>query len=269
MVGRHITPPGIDPPKTRPGLLEVEGLSLASGDGRKLLDNIRLRVDYGEIVGVAGVSGNGQRELVRCLTGIETEWVGSVKLGGRQLAGKNVAQIRECGIAHIPEDRYADGSAAEATLAENTLMGNQHRAPFSRRGVLRLKTVYRSAAGLIQEYGVKATSVHQKMRELSGGNAQKLVAAREIAHNTSLLVASEPTRGIDVGAMEFIHQQLLNKRGAGDGILLISSELSEVMKLSDRIYVLYEGHINGEFSRGEAGERELGLLMVGGRTDGS
>lgn len=164
----------------------------------------------------------------------------------------------------IPEDRYFWGSAPEATLEENSLMGYEDKEAFSHKGLLDLKQVKAHAKQLIEDYKVKVGSPRQKIRELSGGNAQKLIAAREITLGTPFLIACEPTRGIDIGAMDFIHDRLVEKRNQGDGILLVSSELSEIMTLSDRIYVIYEGRINGEFVRGDIDEKSLGLLMVGG-----
>ncbi len=267
--GRHLVTPEIPENETRAGLLEVKGLTLASEYGTTLLRQIDMHVDYGEIVGVAGVSGNGQSELVRAVTGLITGYSGSIRLKGKEMSGANVAEFRRNGMAHIPEDRYEWGSAAQATLADNALMGKQRDSDMGRSGILNLRRVNQYGEQLIGEYDVKAAGVHQKMRELSGGNAQKLIFAREASHNTSFLVASEPTRGVDVGAMEFIHNKLLEKRARGDGVLLVSSELSEIMKLSDRIYVMYEGEIRGEFRRGQVDERQLGLLMTGGKTDES
>ena len=264
MVGRHIEPPVIQPHDPKGRMLEVKELRLVGDDGRTIINGIDIHVDRGEIVGVAGVSGNGQAELVRCLTGLEREWVGHISLDGQDLQGKDVVAFRKFGMAHIPEDRYAWGSAREATLSENALMGNEHSKPYSRSGILDLKAVRQNTAEMIVEYDIKAASVFQRLRELSGGNAQKLIAAREIGRDADFLVASEPTRGIDIGAMEFIHNKLLEKRNSGGCVLLVSSELSEIMKLSDRIYVIYDGAISGEFGRDTVGERELGLLMVGG-----
>ena len=175
--------------------------------------------------------------------------------------------IREAGIAHIPEDRYMWGSAPEATLAENALMGFEDTKEFSKRGILNIQKVTSHAKELISKFLVKADSPSQKIKELSGGNAQKLIVAREMAMETPLIIACEPTRGIDIGAIEFIHDQLVEKRNNGDSVLLVSSELSEIMDLSDRIYVIYEGEIVGEFKRGSIDEKALGLLMVGGKNN--
>ena len=175
--------------------------------------------------------------------------------------------IRESGIAHIPEDRYMWGSAPDATLAENALMGYEDNKEFSKKGILNINKVTKHATDLIYKFRVKADSPSQKIKELSGGNAQKLIVAREISMETPLIIACEPTRGIDIGAIEFIHDQLVAKRNKGDSVLLVSSELSEIMDLSDRIYVIYDGEIVGEFKRGSIDEKALGLLMVGGKNN--
>ena len=215
-------------------------------------------------MGIAGVSGNGQSELVRCLSGLQRVDSGKIFLQQEEVTNTSVQSFRRSGMACIPEDRYFWGSAPEATLTENGLMGYEDKPEFSRRGLLRLKKVREHARQLVESYAVKIGDLNQKIRELSGGNAQKLIAAREITMGTPFLIACEPTRGIDIGAMDFIHDRLVEKRNQGDGILLVSSELSEVMSLSDRIYVIYEGAINGEFVRGDIDEQSLGLLMMGG-----
>ncbi len=267
MIGRRLEVQQIAPQQPGEDVLRVEGLSMASELGRKVLDDVSLHVARGEIVGIAGVSGNGQSELVRCVTGLERGYRGSVAVCGQDVSGKPVNVIREAGMTHIPEDRYEWGSARDASLTENALMGTEDTPAFSKRGVLRLREIREHVGGLIAKYSVKADSAAQKMRELSGGNAQKLITAREIEQHKPLLVAVEPTRGIDVGAQEFVHEQLIRKRAQGDGILLVSSELSEILKLSDRIYVMYEGKINHEFRQGTVNDRQLGILMTGGTLD--
>ncbi|SMP52311.1 ABC transporter ATP-binding protein [Anoxynatronum buryatiense] len=264
MVGRQIPTRRMTPPAVGNPLLEVAGLSLKGEPGTITLHDIHLQLRQGEIVGIAGVSGNGQSELIRCLAGLQAYDAGQVMLNGTDVTRASAGTIREAGLAHIPEDRYAWGSAPAATLAENALVGAEGRPPFSRRGILNLRQVNAHAAHLIQGYGVKAASLFQQMASLSGGNAQKLIAAREIARKTPVLIACEPTRGIDIGAMEYIHGQLIEKRDQGDGVLLVSSELSEIMDLCDRIYVMFEGRLNGEFIRGEVDEKTLGLYMLGG-----
>ena len=268
MVGRHLAER--DVPAATPGsdVLSVRGLRLSRKQGADVLRGLSLHVGAGEIVGVAGVSGNGQSELVECLFGLRKCDGGSIKVGGREISACDVREVRRSGVALIPEDRFLWGSAREAAIAETALMAHYAKPAYSRAGLLRTRRVRGFARGLVKEFGVKADDVSAKTGSLSGGNAQKLIAAREIAQGTPLLIACEPTRGVDVGAMEFIHEKLIEKRAQGGAVLLVSSELSEIIKLSDRIYVIYEGQIRGEFARGHVDEEELGLLMVGGKSHG-
>lgn len=264
MVGRQILTRQISPMEPGERILDVQDLVLRGEGGKNILNHLSLHVDRGEIVGIAGVSGNGQSELVRCLSGLQPVDGGKITLQKKDVTNTSVSNFRRSGMACIPEDRYYWGSAPEATLVENGLMGNEDNPGFCRHGILSLKKVREYASQLVEKYTVKIGDLNQKIRELSGGNAQKLIAAREITMGTPFLIACEPTRGIDIGAMDFIHDRLVEKRDQGDGILLVSSELSEVMSLSDRIYVIYEGAINGEFVRGDIDEKSLGLLMMGG-----
>ncbi len=255
MVGRQLLNRDIEEVQTGEDVLLVRNLCSSADVSSRQLENVNLHVKAGEIVGIAGVSGNGQTELVETLFGLRNAESGEVFVSGKPVTNKNVESVRNSGAALVPEDRYLWGCAGEATLSESTIMAHYRKPAFSRRGILKRGRIREFTRSLISEFGVKADSPDQKVKSLSGGNAQKLVVAREIAHNTPLLIACEPTRGIDIGAMEFIH------------ILLVSSELSEISKLSDRIYVMYEGRINGEFSRGNVSEKELGLLMAGGHSE--
>ena len=263
MVGHPLASYEIAPPKPGATLLETKGLRLVD-EGREVLSDISLHVNAGEIVGIAGVSGNGQSELIRCITGLERATGGKVLVGGKDVTNRSVREVRDAGLAHISEDRYVWGSAPEGTLEENALMARQDEAPFSRCGIIHPGAIRDYAAKLIQGFNVKASSTTQKMRELSGGNAQKLIVAREMSLDTPVLICCEPTRGIDIGAMEAIHSRMLKRREDGAAILLVSSELTEIMSLSDRIYVIFEGRIVGEFQRGSMDDKHLGLLMVGG-----
>ncbi|MGL4799298.1 MAG: ABC transporter ATP-binding protein [Cellulosilyticaceae bacterium] len=265
MIGRQILTRQIPKQAVGKRLLEVKNLMLRDNNGKPILNGINMHVDSGEVVGIAGVSGNGQSELIRCITGLQASESGTVMIDGKDITNKQVYEIREAGIAHIPEDRYVWGSAKDATLVENALIGYEDKPAFSKRGILNLKNVQEHAMKLIKEYRVKIGSASQPIKGLSGGNAQKLIAAREITRNTPIIIACEPTRGIDIGAMEFIHDRLVEKRNKGDGVLLVSSELSEIMSLSDRIYVIYEGQMNGEFTKDEVTEKELGMYMLGGK----
>ena len=186
---------------------------------------------------------------------------------GKDVTNENVPTHRESGMAYISEDRYRWGSAADGTLSENVLMAKENRPEFNSAGFLKHDAIEEYTRRLISRFDVKVSDTDQKIRELSGGNAQKLITAREIMMDTPVLICCEPTRGIDIGAMEFIHDQILEKRENGCGVLLVSSELSEIMTLSDRIYVLFEGKIAGEFKRGSVDEKTLGILMLGGHRD--
>lgn len=236
-------------------------------DGVAALKGLSLHVKEGEIVGLAGVSGNGQTELLWCLTGLSRLTKGTVILDGKDVTGLGVRQIREAGCAHIPEDRYELGCAKKASLEETAIMGFEYQKNFSLKGILNKKQNREFTLRLLQQYGVKYDNMQNKAGALSGGNIQKLIVAREIEHHSRLLIAAEPTRGVDIGAREFIHDQIVEKRNQKDGVLLISSELSEILSLSDRVYVIYGGKIRGEFSREEVSNEEVGYLMMGGQNE--
>ncbi|KZE49371.1 ABC transporter ATP-binding protein [Brevibacillus parabrevis] len=250
-------------------LLQVENLSVR--EKQTLLDRVSFTVHHGEIVGIAGVSGNGQSELLQAVSGLRAAQEGTVRLGGRDVTNRSVATIREAGLAHIPEDRYMWGTAKLESVEENALMGYQRKPAFNRRGIVLREAFRQVVTGWVERFAIKTGS--QQLQELagnlSGGNLQKLIVARELGHETPFLIAAEPTRGVDIGAMEYIHQALIDKRNAGDGILLVSSELSEILALSDRILVMYKGRIAGELSRKEATEEKISVLMAGGSVHGS
>ncbi|MCL2033217.1 MAG: ABC transporter ATP-binding protein [Oscillospiraceae bacterium] len=264
MVGRQIVDKEI--PKLDKGhcVLKVKNLSLSGPAGQSIVRNCSLNVDSGEIVGIAGVSGNGQTELLHMLVGLLKPDDGEILLNGKEQSGGEVRTIRDAGCAYVPEDRNTMGAALDATLTETLLMAHQYKKELNRHGILNHKSAEESFAALLKEYNVLHSSLKQKSGELSGGNLQKLIVAREISHNAKLLVISEPTRGVDIGAMEFIHNRLIEQRSDGAAILLVSSDLSEILKLSDRIYVMYEGRINGEIMREEANAENVGILMMGG-----
>lgn len=266
MVGRTLAEPVIGERPVAGDVLRVEHLALRDSRGHQVLKGVSLHVGSGEIVGIAGVSGNGQSELVECITGLSEPESGTVILNGKDITGKRSGEVRASGCAHIPEDRYAYGCAAGATLAETMLMGRQRTPEYSGLGTLKIGAIRKFARNVLDKYGVKYGAVGQKASELSGGNLQKLIVAREIELNTPFMVAAEPTRGVDVGAMEFIHEKLREKRESGGSILLISSELSEILALSDRIYTMYGGTLNAEFPRREADEEKLGFYMMGCNT---
>ena len=267
MVGRPVLLRRVEG-KATPGqpLLQVKGLFVAVG-GKERVRDVDLLLRQSEIYGLAGVEGNGQVELVEALVGLRRPDGGSVYLDNDDLTREDVRSRREKGLAYIPEDRHARGMVLQMSLWENSVLGQQERKPFSRRGILFPKAMKARAAELIERFRVKATSVLEPGYALSGGNQQKLVLAREFAGQPRLLIAAHPTRGLDIGATEFVWQQLVNARDAGLAVLLISSNLDEILALSDRIGVLFDGRLVKEFGGSEATMSELGLYMTGARSD--
>ncbi len=243
--------------------LEAEGLSVRAPDGRALVEAATFQVRGGEIVGLAGVAGNGQTELVEALVGLRAPDAGAVRISGRDVTFRPVAAHREAGLAYIPEDRASVGSAPGADASDNFALGFQRQAPLSRRGVLDPTAMAERARALIAKFGVKIASERSLAGSLSGGNLQKLVVARELSHEAPALIAEQPTRGVDIGATEFIHGQLMRERAKGHAVLLVSAELSEILALSDRILVMYEGRVVANLPRAQASEDRLGLLMAG------
>lgn len=262
MVGRELAPSTKKPANPGANVLELRDVTLAGSGPKPALDGINLTVREGEIVGVAGISGNGQSELIQSIAGLMKPDAGTISLLGQDVTGSGARALRDAGLAHIPEDRYIWGASKAATVAETGIMGHHNR--LGRYGMLRGKGMRTLVSDWVQRFAIKAGSLDNKTQNLSGGNLQKLIVARELAHNTPFLIAAEPTRGVDIGAMETIHDELLRRRAEGGAILLVSSELSEILKLSDRIVVMYEGSIAGELRVEEASEDKLSLLMAGG-----
>jgi ABC-type uncharacterized transport system ATPase subunit len=250
------------PPRLGGAVLGVEGLTV--GDRRKpVVDNASLTVRAGEIVGVAGVAGNGQTELIEALTGLRTPDEGRVKIAGQDVTLLSVAQHRRAGLAYIPEDRASTGAALKASAADNLAMGFHRAPPLAHGPLIDDRAVAARARRLIERFGIKIGSERQPVGSLSGGNLQKVVVARELAHEAPLLIAEQPTRGLDIGAIEFIHSLLIAERDRGRATLLVSAELAEVMALSDRILVMFEGRILADIEAEEADEETLGLIMAG------
>lgn len=263
MVGRELA--RREKRETAPGrdMLRLKDVSIAGAKGaRPLLDRVSLQVRAGEIVGVAGVSGNGQSELIQAIAGLARVDGGTIELVGRDMTNAPPLAVRQAGLAHIPEDRYMWGAAAEESIADNGVMGHTDR--HSVRGMMSEGRIRQTIAGFVSAFNIKAGSPDAKAKHLSGGNMQKLIVARELAHGTPFVIAAEPTRGVDIGAMETIHDALLKRREEGGAVLLVSSELTEILQLSDRIVVMYEGRIAGELPREEATEERISLLMSGG-----
>jgi ABC-type uncharacterized transport system ATPase subunit len=264
MTGRHIAPASAKSPHA-PGAVKLEARGLVvERHGRRAVDDVSLSVCGGEIVGIAGVAGNGQSELIEALMGLCAIAQGSVRVDGRDLTRASVAAHRAGGLSYIAEDRARTASAATACATDNLAMGFHRAAPLAVKGLLQGKAMRNWARGLIERFAIKIASESVAVGTLSGGNLQKIVTARELAHAAPVLIAEQPTRGVDVGAIAFIHAELLKVRERGHAILLVSAELSEILALADRILVMYEGRIVGEFAREAADETLLGLYMAGG-----
>lgn len=264
MVGRRVDFQ-VAKKKAAPGetVLDIRGLTVRGSRGIPALNGIELSVRAGEILGLAGVDGNGQSELIEALTGLRRIESGSVRFLGREIAGLPPRRITESGMAHIPEDRHKHGLVLDFSVSENMVLQTYYRPPFNRNGFLRRDEIARQAERLAREFDVRTSSLDNPARDLSGGNQQKAIIAREIERDPELLIAAQPTRGLDVGAIEYIHRRLVEQRDKGKAILLVSFELDEILNLSDRIAVIYEGRIVGIVEPDKTGDQELGLMMAG------
>ncbi|MFF4113353.1 ABC transporter ATP-binding protein [Streptomyces sp. NPDC001714] len=240
-------------------VLDVAGLS--AGDA---VHDVDLTVRAGEIVGVAGVAGNGQSELVEALAGLRPVSAGRVTLCGQDVTHASAAGHRAAGLAYVPEDRHTVGTAPAASVADNLAMGHHRTALSSRHGLLPPSAVGAHARRLVERFGIKVSTPGLPAATLSGGNLQKLLLGRELAHDAPLLLVEQPTRGVDIGAIQNIHDQLVAYRDAGHAVLLVSAELSEIRGLSDRVLVMYEGRVTAAYPKDELDERTLGLAMAGG-----
>ena len=263
MVGRALRPLAAQPLRAGQACLRVEGLRANGDQGLEVVRGVSLEVSAGEIVGLAGVSGNGQRELAECLAGLRKVSAGRVEVNGQVVTHASPHARLVAGQAYIPEERMRGGAIKEFTVEENIFL-HDHTDPAYARGVfLRARAMHRHARELVERFQVKTPALETPLKNLSGGNIQKLILARELSRQPGLLIAAQPTRGVDIGATEYIHQQLLAQRAAGTAILLISEDLDEIFNLSDRIAVMYEGRIMGIVARGEATPAQVGLLMSG------
>lgn len=264
MVGRNVTFK-VDKKPATPGanVLEVSKLTAKNKEGISVLNQLNLNVRAGEIVGIAGVDGNGQSELIEALTGLRKVESGSILLEGKELSNHSPRHISESGVAHIPEDRHKHGLVLDFSVSENIVLESYYKAPYTRKGFLNFDAIKKQAKRLVEAFDVRTPSIETKARSLSGGNQQKAIIAREVDKNPELLIAAQPTRGLDVGAIEFVQKQLIAQRDQGKAVLLISFELDEIINVSDRIAVIYEGQIVGEVLPEETNDRELGLMMAG------
>lgn len=267
MVGRAVELSLIkEPARTGDVALEVRGLGVTDDDGTAPLDGVDLDVREGEILGIAGVQGNGQTELTEALLGLQKNTHGSVRLHGTELVGRSTRQILDEGVGFVPEDRTHDALVPDFTVAENLILDQHRRAPFGTGLALHPAAIRARATADVAEYDVRTGSIDDHVSTLSGGNQQKVVMARALGRELSLLIASQPTRGVDVGSIEFLHRRLIAERDRGTPVIIVSTELDEVIQLSDRIAVMYRGAILGIVPADE--DRDvLGLMMAGYTAD--
>ncbi|MDA5107310.1 ABC transporter ATP-binding protein [Brevibacillus thermoruber] len=266
MVGREVTfKVDKKPPQPKEVILSVENVTAMGNRGVNALNGISFEVRAGEILGIAGVDGNGQSELIEVLTGLRKASGGRILLKGQDITNRLPREISEAGLSHIPEDRHKRGLVLDFTMSENMVLETYFHPRFNKNGFLDYAAIDKHASKLIEEFDVRTPSIHTKARALSGGNQQKAIIAREVDKDPDLLIAAQPTRGLDVGAIEFIHKRLVEQRDKGKAVLLISLELDEVINVSDRIAVIYEGQIVGIVDAKSTTEQELGLMMSGGK----
>jgi len=267
MVGRSVLL-RVDRPVATPGEVILEGSSLVCTGNRRAetLNVASIELRRGEILGVCGIEGNGQSELIEILAGLRAPDSGTLTIKGKNVIGENATGFRRAGVSYIPEDRHGRGLVLDFPLWENTLLGNTERNGFTRGGWIRSGWIRKLTTSLMSKFDVRAPSANTSARSLSGGNQQKLIIARELQRHPDIVLAIQPTRGLDVGAIEFVHRGLVETRDQDKAVLLLSFDLDEVMDLSDRIVVLSEGRIVGEFAGSNADRAQLGLLMGGRAT---
>jgi len=244
-------------------VLKVDNISAMDDRKLKAVENVAFSVRSGEVLGIAGVEGNGQSELIEVLTGLRKPVSGKVFLNGKDITGKSSRRIKDEKVGYIPEDRHKRGLELEFSISENLILGIHHKKPFARGIMLDYNEIGSYANSLIDKFDIRTPGNEVLAKSLSGGNQQKVVLARELETDPALIVASQPTRGLDIGAIEFVHNQIMRQRDEGKAVLLVSAELSEVMSLSDRIAVMYEGHIVAIMDAKDATEEKIGLLMAG------
>ena len=271
MVGRDVNFV-VEKKPAKPGEVDIEGMTVASKHHKNnAVNNVSLQVHRGEIVCIAGIDGNGQTEFVYGLSGLEPLKSGKITMNGEDITEMSIRKRLTSGMSHIPEDRHKHGLVLDYSLEDNIVLQRYFEPQFTNKfGFLKRKEIRKYANRLIEQYDVRSgQGAITKARSMSGGNQQKAIIAREIDKNPELLIAVQPTRGLDVGAIEYIHKQLVAQRDAGKGVLLVSLELDEVMNVSDRILIMYEGEIVGEFDPKEVTVEELGLYMAGSKRKGA
>ena len=245
-------------------VLQISDLVVNENRGVPAVKELSLDVHAGEIVGIAGIDGNGQSELIQAITGLRKVKSGSIKIKGQEVVGLSPRKITEMNVSHVPEDRHRDGLVLEMSISENIALQSYYINPLSKNGVLNYQNITNYAKKLMEEFDVRAASEIVSAKSLSGGNQQKAIIAREIDRDPDLLIVSQPTRGLDVGAIEYIHKRLIQERDNGKAVLVVSFELDEILNLSDRIAVIHDGKIQGIVKPSETNKQELGILMAGG-----
>ncbi|WP_042348836.1 ABC transporter ATP-binding protein [Bacillus massiliigorillae] len=251
--------------KPKQPVLTIENLTVKDARHVKAVNGLNLTVRAGEIIGIAGVDGNGQSELIEAITGLRKSESGTIKLNDKDITKFPPRKVTESGVGHIPQDRHKHGLVLDFPMSENIVLQTYYKKPYSKFGILDFKAITKKAKEIIAEYDVRTPSESTLARALSGGNQQKAIIGREIDRNPDLLIAAQPTRGLDVGAIEFIHKRLIEQRDQGKAVLLVSFELDEIMNVSDRIAVMYEGQIVAVVDPKETTEQGLGLLMAGSK----
>ena len=249
-----------------PVMLSVNDLCAKNDRGLDALKNVSFEIRSGEILGIAGVDGNGQSELEQVIAGLRNAESGTISINGKDVTNHSPKAIGEAGLAHIPSDRYKMGLISSFSVAENSVLERVEKKPFTHNGLLDIRAIFSEGIRLVKKFDVRTPSIQTKAGKLSGGNAQKLILARELARDPKCLIAAQPTRGLDVSAIEYVHQQLLNQRDEGVAVLLFSTELTEILQLSDRIAVMFNGEIVGILDAENADVLEIGLMMTGARS---
>lgn len=248
-------------------ILSIKDLVVNENRGIPAVKGLSLDVRAGEVVGIAGIDGNGQSELIQAITGLRKVKSGSITIKGEEVVGKTPRKITEMQVSHVPEDRHRDGLVLPMTVAENISLQTYYKEPISKNGILNYSTINEKARSLMEEFDVRGASELVPVKALSGGNQQKAIIAREIDRNPDLLIVSQPTRGLDVGAIEYIRKRLIAERDKGKAVLVVSFELDEILDVSDRIAVIHDGVIHGIVEPAKTNKQELGVLMAGGHIE--
>jgi len=265
MVGRSVSfTTEKNPPQPKEVILSIKDLVVNENRGIQAVKNLSLDVRAGEIVGIAGIDGNGQSELIQAITGLRKVKSGTINIKGKDVVGLPPRKITEMKVSHVPEDRHRDGLVLDMTISENIALQTYYKEPLSKNGILNYTNIHNYARKLMEEFDVRAANDYVPASALSGGNQQKAIIAREVDRDPDLLIVSQPTRGLDVGAIEYIHKRLIGERDKGKAVLVVSFELDEILNLSDRIAVIHDGKIQGIVTPAETNKQELGILMAGG-----